>query len=589
VVDSGPGIASPADLGVSVARDGTGGLVYMKGSHVFASSLSGGTFHLPVQVDAALAGSSSQPVIAAGSGGLLLVAFINAGRLYVVSGQASTSSFGAPAALAANAANPAISITLYSKAYVAFTVAAGGGDDVRTAYYNRGGWALEAPSLNVSPGDNAGTGNGRPAVAAAGDGVAVVVWGENGHVYSRRVWGTSASVVSEQADASPGGCVEAGADQPVVATGGDSSYAEVAFRELASCGGPQQSRVLMNRLHGSVYDGLTQPDGLAGSTAEGADDPKIAEGEYGHGWVTSERTLAHSVSAGWLDDNGQLGPLTQVNHFPAASPPDPVPAKTGLYPTLIVWQQAPGSAGVAEIRMRYATDGPALGGELVLSAGAQGPSDAADGLAADGDAANEAAVAWLQGRPGATQLMAAQLYQPPGSVAAPVKPLSYAATSRPPLAWSAPTGWGPITYTVLVDGATVAETGSTSVRIPARLRDGIHHWRAIPINPVGEEGRTRTGKVFVDTVAPKVSVRLRRSGLQARGSIAYVDLPPPGRPRSAASGVTRVLIDWGDGTRQRLPLSSHTAAHTYRRAGRHRVSIIVSDQAGNARRIRRTG
>ncbi len=171
------------------------------------------------------------------------------------------------------ASNPAISISNFPKAYIAFTVADGGGHDVRTAYWNKGSWALEGPPLNSTPADNAGTGSGRPDVAAAGDGIAIVVWGENGHVYSRRVWATSPSVVDEQADAPPAGCTEASADEPAVGAGGDSSFAAVAFREQVTCGGQQQSRVLSNRLHASIYDGITQADGLSGAPADGAAGP----------------------------------------------------------------------------------------------------------------------------------------------------------------------------------------------------------------------------------------------------------------------------------------------------------------------------
>jgi len=53
-------------------------------AHVFVSALAQGRFQTPVQVDSGLAGPSSQPVIAADDGGLLLVAFVNAGELYVV-------------------------------------------------------------------------------------------------------------------------------------------------------------------------------------------------------------------------------------------------------------------------------------------------------------------------------------------------------------------------------------------------------------------------------------------------------------------------------------------------------------------------
>ncbi len=292
-------IVRPSGLGVSVARDGTGGLVYLKTvggtPHVFVSQLVGGAFQAPVQVDPGLAGASSQPVIAAGNDGLLLVGFINSGQLYVVDGNGA-GQFGAPLDLASGAENPAISITNFGKAYIAFADADGNGHDVRTAYYVGGSWALEAPPLNaVSPADDAGTGTGRPDVAAAGDGIATVAWGEDGHIYSRRVWGTAASVVDEQADAPPAGCSETSADEPVVGAGGTSSYVPVAFHAVLVCGGQTDNRVLINRLQGSVYDGVAEADGLSQASPDGAEDPQIAVAEYGQGWVTSTTTLSNNL------------------------------------------------------------------------------------------------------------------------------------------------------------------------------------------------------------------------------------------------------------------------------------------------------
>ncbi len=121
----------------------------------------------------------------------------------------------------------------FGKAYVAFTAAAGrGNDDVRTAYYFEGQWAIGSGPLDVSEGHNAGAGAGRPDVVTAGDGTAIVAWGESGHIYTRRVLGISPSTVYEQADPSSfAGWSEVTADDPQVSAGGDSSYATVAFRE----------------------------------------------------------------------------------------------------------------------------------------------------------------------------------------------------------------------------------------------------------------------------------------------------------------------------------------------------------------------
>jgi hypothetical protein len=584
-------IVRPAGLGLSIARDGTGGLVYLKTvagtPHVFVSRLAGGSFSVPVQADQGLSGASSQPVIAAGDDGLLLVAFVNAGELYVVDGNAS-GQFAPPLALAAGALNPAISITDFGKAYLAFAVADGAGHDVRTAYYYNGHWGLEAPPLNVTAADDAGIGTGRPAVAAAGDGIAIVAWGENGHVYSRRVWGTTASVVDEQADAPLPGCTENSADEPVVGAGGDSSYAPVAFRELVSCGGGQQYRVLMNRLQGSLMDGISAVDGLSTPSAEGATDPQIAVAEYGTGWVTSARTHSDGLFATALGNNGALaGPAAQINSIASAAPPYQVPAIDGYHADFIAWQQEPGTTPGGDIRLRWAGDGVTLGAEQVLSSPLQGPTDAADGLAAAGDILGDAAVAWLQGAPGATQLIVEQLYQPPGGFS-PAKAFAYATTAQPFVAWTRPSGWGPMSYALSVDGVQVGQVASTSATIPGPLSDGPHTWLVTVSNPAGQQNRSRVATVFVDTVAPTASLgvpKRKTLGFVVRAVLRYADHPPAGLPGADASGVATVVVRWGDGASTRLVLGTHVLTHLYKRTGRHEISLIVTDRAGNRTKV----
>lgn len=584
-------IARPSGLAVSISRDGSGGIVYLRqvggANHVFVSQLVLGSFQPPVQVDSGLAGASSEPVIAAGNGGLELIAFINRGELYVVGRSSQAAALGPPTGLAGGASNPAISMTNFGKAYVAFTAADRGGSDVRTAYYDNGSWTLESSPLNAAAADDAGTGSGRPGVAAAGDGVAIVVWGEAGHVYSRRVWGTSPSVVHEQADAPPPGCSESSADLPAVAAGGDSSYAIVAFREFVTCGGRQQSRVLSNRLHASIYDGITNADGLAGAPVEGADDPQVTATEYGQGWVTSERTASDDVFAQTLNQNTNPAGVAQVNSLPAAAPPNPVPAAAGLFSTLIAWQQEPGSSGPAEIRARYAPSGGTLGPEMVMSSPAQGPVDSGDGFAAAGDVSGDAAVTWLQGTPGASAVMVEQLYQPPGPFA-PSTTFRYSRSPQPTFAWTRPHGWGPFTYSLIVDGATAFRTAANAAAPPTPLPDGRHRWQVTAANPAGQQSQTRLVPVFIDTVAPRAKVKHGRAvaGRALRTNIRYADLPPAGEPRFDASGVARVVVRWGDGTAAtRLRPRSHLVEHVYRRRGRYRMTVLVTDRAGNVTRL----
>jgi hypothetical protein len=579
-----PNIVAPAGLGMSVARDGTGALVYLKRvagvERVFVSILAGGTFQLPAEVDASLQGASSSPVVAAGNGGLLIVAFINGGQLYAVQRATSATGLSSPSALFSGAAHPALQMTYLGKAYLAFTATDGAGFDVRTAYYYAGSWALEAPPLNATPADDAGTGSGRPAVAAAGDGVAIVAWGEHGHVYTRRVWGTAPSVVLEQADAPPAGCSETSAGEPAIAAGGDSSYADVAFHELLTCGAQAQSRVLVNRLHGSQYDGVAPADGLSIPAGDGADQPRVAVTEYGLGWVTSSRSVAGDVFAMALGANGAPGAAAKINALPNASPPDPVPAIAGLFSDLIAWQHDPGGSQLPEIRARYAPAGSGLGPELVLSAPIQGPTDAAAGLAGGGDVAGDAAVAWVQGSHGALRIVAAQMYQPPGAPA-PAGAFRYARSTVPLLSWTAASDlWGPVQYVLSIDGAQVARSAATRLQAPTALGQGPHTWQVTAVNPGGRQSASRPATVFVDTVAPQASFVVtgrRRARRVLHIYVNYTDSPAP-ISTADASGIAQVVVKWGDGSRFVI---HHGKFHVYTRPGRYKVTVVVKDRAGN--------
>ncbi len=585
VID-GPSADIVGLTGISVARDGTGGLVYLKQiagvQHVFVSRLVGGAFLTPEEVDAPLAGASSQPVIAAGNGGLLLVAFINGGALYDVTRQASNVAPSAPQPLAGGASNPAISISNFGKAYLAFAVAGSGGNDVRAAYYYAGRWALESSPLDAAPADDAGSGSGRPAVTSSGDGVGIIAWGEAGHIYTRRVWGTSPSTVYEQPDpASLSGWNEVSADQPSVGAGGDSSYVTVAFHELLSNGTQTQSRVLMRRLHGSQYDGLSNADGLGTPGGAGAIQPQVTVSEYGAGFVTSARDDTNALYAMSLGTNGLSGPVAQVDSLQNVTAPDGVTAMAGLYSRVIAWQHDPGLPGAPEIRTRFAPAGSDLGAELVLSSASLGPTDADSGLAAAGDVSGDAVVGWVQGDPASPAIVTDQLYQAPGSFS-PVTKFVFARTAQPLLGWSAAReNWGPIRYTVTLDGAPLAQTTATSLTAPEPLADGPHNWQVTGSNPAGLTSTARASTVWVDTVPPAGRLTItgtKRVGSYLHLSVDYTDAPPP-ELRTSASGIARVSANWGDGSVYKI---THGKYHAYRRPGRYTVTVTITDRAGNS-------
>lgn len=576
--------------GLSIARDGTGGLIYLKRVsgvvHVFVSRLVGGSFHAPEQVDAELPGASSQPVIAAGNNGLLTIAFINSGGLYALTRLSAANPSGPATRLVARAVNPALQMTLVGKAYLAFTADGAGGHDVRTAFFNAGQWTVGPAALDANPADDAGTGSGRPQIAASGDGVALVVWGEGGHIYTRRVWGTTPSVVYEQADVpSLGGWPELSADEPTIGTGGDSSYANVVYHEVFSNGSGQQSRVLMRRLRASIFDPVTSPDGISAPSGDQADQPGLAVNEFGRGFASSTRAGTNQIFAAHLGANGAADPFFRVDSLQNASLPYPTPALAGLTSTMIAWQQDSGLPATPEIRVRFAQDGRDLGPEQVLSTPTQGAADAADGLSAGGNAAGEAAVAWVQSTPVAKQIVVAQMYQPPSGFLSSLAS-GYLRISQPTLSWTpARESWGPISYAVSVDGVQLGQTFATSLRIPAPLADGPHSWQVTAVNPAGLTSAMRPASFWIDTVAPQgtltVTGRLRPQ-VYLHAYARYTDAPAP-LPPASASGVADVLINWGDGASYHI---SHSKFHAYKRAGRYAITVVITDRAGNVTTLR---
>jgi hypothetical protein len=583
----GPSSAIVGLTGMSIARDGTGGIVYLEyvngAQHVLVSRLVGGVFRAPEQVDSSLGGGSSQPVIAASSGGLLLVAFINSGSLYVARPTASEH-WSQPQFIAGGASNPSIQANNFCTAYLAFTVAGGGGSNVRSAYYNNGQWALESASLNAGPGDDAGTGTGRPKVATAGDGIATVVWGEQGHIYTRRVWGTGPSVVDEQADVpSLAGFSEVSAQDPDAAVGGDSSWVGVVFDETLTNGSTQQSRVLYNRLQGSAYNGVIPTDGVTTPGADGAIDPQIAMAEYGNGLATSATQSSDEVFTGVLGMNGSFARTYRVDSLPDASPPHVVPAAVGLNSLVVAWQHDPGILGGADIHARYFTVDNGLGPEQVLSTPSWGPTAAANGIAAGGDQNGDVAVAWVQGDPGSQRIVVGQMYQPPDKPTALSK---YARSTHPQLTWQPPVAaWGPMRYTVRVDGVFVGSTTATSITVPARVSKGSHSWSVTAADPAGLQSPASNGKVLIDITPPRLSFTPTTSGRTVTLSLQYSDRSPGVR---FSSGIGSVVVKWGDGKSSAVLVGQSRRSHVYARPGRYRVTVIVTDRAMNqTRRVQR--
>jgi hypothetical protein len=580
---------------MSIARDGTGGVVFLREvagtEHVFVSRLTGGVFQAPEQVDAGLGAASAQPVIAAGNQGVLLVAFINSGNLFETQTAGASAPFSAPRQLHAGAQSPALQLSNWGKAYLAFTAPVGSNRyDVDVEYYDSGTWQAASGPMNVTPGDDAGTGAGRPSVATAGDGVGIVAWGENGHVYARRVWGTAPSVEDEQLDPSSfAGATEVSSGTPSISVGGDSSYPDIVYDERLSNGSGTWNRVLMTPLIAEDVGNTVAVDGLSDTTPGSAGAPAIAMSEYGRGFILAGQDSTDQLIGTPLSDNGvPSGPPAQVSQGTSTTQIAGVPAVAGTSAVLLAWEQVP-VPGQPEVVERYAANGSTLGSPQILSGSGAQP-EPADGLAAAGDNGGDAAVVWVQGTSGSLSLEDAQLYQPPGPPNPTVK-LAYVRTPTPRLQWSAaPARWGPLRYQVTLGNAVIGQTTATSLRVPQALIDGPHVWEVTAINPAGQTATGRKSTVFVDTTPPRVSFKLsgrRRAHRSLTLHLHAVDAPAD-QPGARASGVAAVRIVWGDGSELLVHGNLKTVAHVYLHRGVFRIRVRVTDRAGNRTTVSRT-
>ncbi len=129
------------------------------------------------------------------------------------------------------------------------------------------------------------------------------------------------------------------------------------------------------------------------------------------------------------------------------------------------------------------------------------------------------------------------------------------------------------------------------------LAQGRHSWQVTAVNMAGLTRVSPAATVFVDSLAPRLSLRIsgpRHVGARIKIAVDYSDTHP-GVPRSAASGVSSVQVRWGDGSKPDPrenenknhsdsllhPKIIHRAFHVYKRRGTYRVAVTVKDRAGN--------
>lgn len=568
--------------GIALARDATGGVVYLKNvggaAHVFVATIANGVWSQPLQVDGGLPGPSSQPVIAAAEKGRVAICFINGGTLYGTVRAAGTPGFSPLQAISPALADPSLSMGISGTAYVSFTVADGSGADVRAARLDLAGtsFSLLPSPLNADPASRAGVGAAkRSRVITSADGTGLVTWGEDGadgrtHVHLRRVFGLQVSSVDNDATlgslaGSPGGS----ADSPDVGIQYDSSFGWLTFRQTFVGPTGAHSRVVLVALLGSQLQPPVAVDSLGAAPADNADAPRIAIDGTGDGLLASELDGSHNV-IGSVEAGSGFTAGDVLNTTPVSVAPTPVVALGQDNVGLAAWQ--PDSGSVQARRFDNSTPDP----PLVISRPDFGATDIADGFAAAADSVGDSTVAFEQGVPGARRVVVGAMIKPPGRASLVGNAESFH-SSRVLLHWKpAKDVWSAPLYTVKIDG--VAWRTTTAAQLVTAVPPGNHHWRVVATDSAGQSTSSTERRLQINP--GKLAAKLRVSGtlragmpLSFRVSLRSTD------PKHGGARARRTSIDFGDGTK---PLSGASAVHAFAQPGTYVVLALVTDGAGRS-------
>jgi hypothetical protein len=624
--------------GVAMASDGSGGVTYVKAvggvPHAFASRLVEGEWSAPVRVDGDQPFAASQPRIAAGPKGELLVVWVSPlatahGKLrdglFSASFGPRANGFGRSQLIDSNVGegigvDPSLASTAPGQAIVAYRVITfdfspgvfttavqlRSGDvmaDVRLARlkddrWSRMGAVNRSPEASMRP---PGPFNG-PQVAAASDGAAAVAWQEPdqsgaARILLRRVFGTTPGPVLEASPTSwEGQPVTADADAFSLAV---SAFAQVrlAMRIAPGSSSALSGRLLLNSLEpnfsltAGTLTGAQLVDG--GAVAGGAGPPGVAASDEGGG----EGSMRLGFLAGsqlrlmGVDNEGALGALA-TPAGPTPQPGSPVvtavnPEGGGLaayeasdaegHPAVAVRQEYP--SGAAQTGLLFARQGGPVA-DLAI-----GRSDSGDGL-----------IGFLQGELGRAQIVVERATAPPASF----KVTTPARWVRPPeakLHWDGSAGGGgPVRYSVLIGGRVVRSGLRRHVFLPrpAQLGSGVKSVRVLATDQLGQQMLSRPAKLWVDGEPPVVSLRVQTgrgrvtvrvadpdSGLNAKRSrVSFGDGTAPAKPRRSRGGA-KTISRPARGGRKGKGSPAYSLGHTFEHGGRYRVVVRARDRAGN--------
>ncbi|HEX2085992.1 MAG TPA: hypothetical protein VHF89_09945 [Solirubrobacteraceae bacterium] len=565
---------------VDVAREGMAAVAFLKRDggvpHVYVARMFGGSWEPAVRVDQGIMPPASQPVVAAANPDRLAVAWISNGAVFT-----AVRPIGAPGFLPARelasgggVSNPSIDLSINGATYVSFTQ--NGDVKVARADRDRQDFTILPAPVDFDAAREAGTGADlRSRIVASADGTAVVVWGERGsdgrsHVFGRRLFEYRLGQAVEDLTLDEfEGRRATDADRPEVDIEDDSSFAQVAFRQMTD-GGP---RMVARRLVGSQFEPPVQIDGGQTSNEGRVDLTGRGEGLTATG-TTGNEVLGTAI---W---NNRFERLQRWDSGPTGIPPRPIPLIGENENGAIAWFA--GTSGTdATVRGRYFTEVQflKLEPEVTLSNPSLGGVDVDAGFDGGSTRVSDHVIAFVQGSGAERRLVAAVNDDPPA------RPLGQNTTGLRRLErfkWaSARDLWGPILYRVFVDGRQVGETAATELPVTeGMVPDGRHLWNVVAIDRRGQQTAGPRRVVRIDNTPP-----LLRASIGRRGRTVGIRVRRFSDRGPQASGISRIVVSFGNGRRTRI---ARSIRYTYPRGGSFTLRVSGYDKAGNRADVTRT-
>jgi hypothetical protein len=594
----------------ALAPDGSGGMVYRKlldnQPHLFAARFLNGSWQAPVEVDEGQPFGASQPAIAAGNSGRLLVVWIEPWAVVnqitqyqLMSAELSpgASHFG-PAVQVdpksvgdGSAAFPALAMAPNGNAYIVYRVVTDSfsngatdvvplrpGDelvDVRVAHYNGQGlpWSAlgainQFPQLTMRRPSAANA----PAIGVSNLGSAVVTWQEPDSTGYARIWArrifsnTLGNVLPVSPASASGQPIDVDADAPALSET-PLGEAKVAFRLAGGAGSPYGgARLFVNTLppitatNGSQFSGAQ-----AVATASTFGPPSISlTGSGGTGAFRLAYTAGSATRSVTGDDyRGNGTPVA----FAGAQGEEATPTTSGLDGGGVTVWRASGQSGlpVIDAREEFAGGGWQL---AQLSAPLSGTVDPP---VLGGAGLGDALIAFRQGPPGRSQVMGALAKAPPADFLA-YAPIGWVRGAAATIGWDAPAeAFGATTYALVVDGQ-IRRRGLSKLAArldPRGLGDGIHQVQILATDSVGQQTMTPPATLKIDANPPQVHVS-KLGGGRVRVHVS---------DRASGALTHGTLIDFGDGTR--AVTGKLSARHAYARAGVYTIVVHDRDRVGN--------